>query len=171
MHVDADRLVAERGDPSVAADGEDEAPDLQRHRLLTIEWQTLSPDHGYVRPDLVNEAGADAVFDEAMARSAKLHDDLRDEFPAQAPYAVAMAYRLRYVMQFNAREAMHLLELRSTPQGHPSYRRVAQAMHRAIAEVAGHRLLAEAMQHVSDDEPELERLESERRAAQRRGEM
>ena len=31
--------------------------DLQRHRLLTIEWQALTPDHGYVRPELIDEAG------------------------------------------------------------------------------------------------------------------
>jgi len=99
--------------------------DLQRHRLLTIEWQALTPRHGYLRPELVDEAGGGATFDDAMARSAALHDALVGIFPDQAAYAVAMAYRVRYVMQFNAREAMHLLELRSSPQGHPSYRRIA----------------------------------------------
>jgi hypothetical protein len=78
--------------------------DLQRHRLLTIEWQRLTPYHGYVRPDLIDEAGLAELFDSAMARSAALHDVLRPDYPEQASYAVAMAYRLRYVMQFNARE-------------------------------------------------------------------
>jgi thymidylate synthase ThyX len=81
---------------------------------------------------------------------------------------VAMAYRLRYVMQFNAREAIHLLELRSSPQGHPAYRRVALEMHAQIAERAGHRAIAAAMSHMTVDAPELERLESERRAEARR---
>ena len=63
-----------------------------------------------------------------------------------APYAVVMAYRVRFYMDMNAREAMHVIELRTAPQGHPSYRRVCQLMHRAIAEVAGHRAIAEAMQ-------------------------
>ena len=98
--------------------------DLQRHRLLTIEWQRLSPDLGFVRPELIDEAGQTATFDEAMHRSARLHDALVEEFPEQAAYAVSMAYRIRYVMQFNAREAIHLLELRSGAQGHPAYRRV-----------------------------------------------
>ena len=40
-------------------------------------------------------------------------------------------------MTLNAREAMHLIELRSLPQGHESYRAVAQEMHRQIAEVGG----------------------------------
>jgi thymidylate synthase ThyX len=75
---------------------------------------------------------------------------------------------MRYSMQFNLREAMHLIELRSSPQGHPSYRQVALEMHRQIAEVAGHRALAQTMTHVTMQAPELERLEAERRAEARR---
>jgi thymidylate synthase ThyX len=143
--------------------------DLQRHRMLTIEWQALTPNHGFVRPELVEEAGMAEVFDDAMARSAALYDALRPEFPHQAGYAVAMAYRMRYTMQFNAREAIHLLELRSSSQGHPAYRRVALEMHRLIAEQAGHRAVAEAMTHLTTEAPELERLDAERRAEARRG--
>jgi hypothetical protein len=72
-------------------------------------------------------------------------------------------------MQFNAREAMHLLELRSSAQGHPAYRRIALEMHRLIAEQAGHTAIAAAMTHITTDAPALERLESERRAEARRG--
>ena len=143
--------------------------DLQRHRMLTIEWQSLTPNHGYVRPELVEEAGMTDVFDDAMARSASLYDSLKEEFPQQAQYAVSMAYRMRYTMQFNAREAIHMLELRSSPQGHPSYRRIALEMHRLIAEQAGHRAVASAMTHLTTEAPELERLEAERRAEARRG--
>ncbi len=142
--------------------------DLQRHRLLTIEWQPLTPNHGYTKPELVDEAGLGPVFDEAMHRSASLFDVLRPDFEPQASYAVSMAYRVRYVMQFNAREAIHMLELRSSPQGHPAYRRVALEMHRLIAEQAGHRAIAEAMIHMTVEAPELERLEAERRAESRR---
>ena len=142
--------------------------DLQRHRLLTIEWQPLTPYHGYTRPELVDEAGVADEFDEAMDRSALLYDLMAPDFPVQAQYAVSMAYRVRYVMQFNAREAIHLLELRSSPQGHPAYRRVALTMHRLIAEQAGHRAIAAAMSHITESEPGLERLEAERRAEARR---
>ena len=142
--------------------------DLQRHRMLTIEWQRLSPDHGFELPDLVAEAGCADDFQSAMDRSRELYEALRPEYPEQAPYAISMAYRLRYAMQFNAREAMHMLELRSAPQGHPSYRRVALEMHRQIAEVAGHRALAAAMTHITHEASELERLDSERRAEERR---
>jgi thymidylate synthase ThyX len=142
--------------------------DLQRHRMLTIEWQALSPAHGYVLPDAVIEAGGGEVFEAAMDRSADLHDAMADRFPEQASYAVSLAYRVRYVMQFNAREAMHMLELRSSPQGHVDYRRVAQEMHRQIAEVAGHRMVADLMTFVDHEDYALERLDSERRAEQRR---
>ena len=142
--------------------------DLQRHRMLTVEWQPLSPGHGYVLPALVAEAGERPRFEQAMERSAELFDALVDRFSSQASYAVALAYRIRYVMQFNAREAMHMLELRSTPQGHPEYRRVVQSMHRLIAEQAGHKVLADSFCFVDHSDVELERLESERRAEARR---
>jgi thymidylate synthase ThyX len=143
--------------------------DLQRHRMLTIEWQRLSPVHGYTRPPDLDHAGVAGEFDAAMERSARLHEALADPFPEQASYAVALAYRIRFSMQFNAREAMHLLELRTTPQGHPAYRSVAQQMHRHIADTAGHHAIAEAMRFVDHStETELERLESERRAELRR---
>jgi thymidylate synthase ThyX len=143
--------------------------DLQRHRMLTIEWQALSPRHGCTRPEAVELAGAADRFDEAMERSAALHDALAERFPAQAAYAVSLAYKVRFYLHLNAREAMHLLELRTTPQGHPAYRVVGQEMHRLIAEQAGHRALAEAMRFVDHSpEPSLERLEAERRAEARR---
>jgi thymidylate synthase ThyX len=142
--------------------------DLQRHRMLTIEWQALSPRHGYAIPDAVREAGLADRFDDAMQRSASLYDALVDRFPAEAPYAVSLAYRVRYVMQMNAREAMHLCELRSSVQGHPTYRTVAQAMHTLIAERAGHRAIAAAMSHVDHATYELERLSAERAAEARR---
>jgi len=142
--------------------------DLQRHRMLTIEWQPLSPHHGYAIPDAVREAGLAGRFDDAMHRSADLHDALAERFPVEAPYAVSLAYRVRYVMQMNAREAMHLCELRSSAQGHPTYRTVAQAMHTLIAERAGHRAIAAAMSHVDHATYELERLSAERAAEARR---
>jgi thymidylate synthase ThyX len=143
--------------------------DLQRHRMLTIEWQRLTPRHGFTRPESVDAAGQAARFDEAMERSEALFDDLEPDFPDQASYAVALAYRIRFVMQINARAAMHMLELRTTPQGHPAYRWVAQQMHRRIADDAGHHAVAELMRYVDHDpEPDLERLDAERRAEARR---
>jgi thymidylate synthase ThyX len=143
--------------------------DLQRHRMLTIEWQQLSPHHTYTRPEAVDAAEASDAFDGAMTRSASLYDALVGEFPEQAPYAVSLAYKLRFAMQMNAREAMHLIELRTTPQGHPAYREVAQEMHRLISEEAGHPAVAELMRFADHSpEPALERLDAERRAEARR---
>jgi thymidylate synthase ThyX len=143
--------------------------DLQRHRLLTVEWQQLTTRHGYTRPELIDEAGVADKFDAAMERSAELFEALEPPFEAQASYAVALAYRVRFNFNLNARAAMHMLELRSTPQGHPAYRLVAQQMHRSIAEEAGHHAIAEMMTFVNHaTDTELERLEAERRAEARR---
>jgi thymidylate synthase ThyX len=146
--------------------------DLQRHRLLTVEWQDLTPSHGYTIPRAVTEAGAEKAYGAAMVRSAGLHAVMAERLGrTQAAYAVALAYRVRYVRQFNAREAMHLIELRTGPQGHPEYRKVCQQMHRLILEKAGHRAVAELMTYMDDADYEddgLERLEGERRAETRR---
>ena len=142
--------------------------DLQRHRMLTIEWQQLTPHHGYEMPGPVSDAGLAHRYDEAMERSAELYAALVEAFPHQAAYVVSLGYRMRYVMQMNAREAMHLCELRSSPQGHPTYRRVAQEMHRQISERAGHRAIAEAMRFVDHGTYDLERLDAERAAETRR---
>ncbi|MEO7190464.1 MAG: FAD-dependent thymidylate synthase [Vicinamibacterales bacterium] len=138
--------------------------DLQRHRLLTIEWQRLTPLHGYTQPEAMVDAGGDSDWRDVMERSAELYTELSDAgLPSVAQYAVSMAYRFRFVMDMNAREAMHVLELRTAPAGHPAYRRVCQQMHRQIADVAGHRAIAETMCFVDHSAVELERLQEERR--------
>jgi thymidylate synthase ThyX len=143
--------------------------DLQRHRLLTLERQRLTPRHGYVLPEAVVEAGGADDWRRVMDESAALHDAITAAgLPEVGAYAVAMAYRVRFYMAMNAREAMHVIELRSAPQGHPAYRRICQAMHRLIAEGAGHRAIAAAMQYADHSEVALERLEAERAAERRR---
>jgi hypothetical protein len=142
--------------------------DLQRHRLLTVEWQPLTVDLGFDVPEVVVEAGLDDRYRESLSRSADLFYDVRKDFPEQAQYCVALAFRIRYAMQMNAREAMHLIELRSGPQGHPSYRRIAQEMARLIRDQAGHPGIADAMTYVDFSDTDLERLEAERTAERNR---
>jgi thymidylate synthase ThyX len=143
--------------------------DLQRHRLLTIEWQDLSPAHGFELPPEIEDAGAGRDWHRTMEESSALHASLHDSIGAEAAqYAVSMAHRIRFAMQMNAREAMHVIELRTSPQGHPVYRRVGQNMHRLIAEEAGHRAIAEAMRFADHSDVDLERLEAERRTEARR---
>ncbi|MGH9268084.1 MAG: FAD-dependent thymidylate synthase [Acidimicrobiales bacterium] len=142
--------------------------DLQRHRMLTVEWQDLTPRHGYQVPAAVDGAGLTEPFVAAMARSAALWEALAAVVgPLRAAYAVTLAHRIRFVIQMNAREAMHLIELRSGAQGHPDYRSVAQEMHRLIADQAGHRAIAAMMSFVDRSTPALGRLAAERRAQPR----
>ena len=142
--------------------------DLQRHRLLTIEWQELSADHGYTEPAAIAEVGASDDWKRVMSRTRVLHGALSEVSTTLAQYALAMAYRIRYRMQMNAREAMHVIELRTAPQGHPAYRRVCQRMHRLVAEQAGHRAIADAMTFADHSTVELERLGAERATERRR---
>ena len=144
--------------------------DLQRHRMLTIDWQDLSAEHGYDMPAEAEELGFADSYREAAERSADLWGLVNADLPDQAPYTVCMAYRIRYVIQMNLREAFHLIELRTSPQGHPAYRKIAHELYRQIAEVAGHRTVAELMTYVDLGAVDLERLEAERRAERKRQE-
>ena len=144
--------------------------DLQRHRMLTCQWQRLGPELGAGVPEEVVEAGAGDEYRRALELSRGEYERLAGEGLADAaPYALCLGYRIRYVLDLNAREAMHLIELRSGREGHPTYRAVAQAMHERIASV--HPNVAEAMSHVdSTTEPRLERIMSEIRTHRKRAE-
>jgi thymidylate synthase ThyX len=138
--------------------------DLQRHRLLTVQWQTLGPELGAGVPDELDQAGAGDLYRAGLERSREEHARMVElGRPELAPYALALGYRIRYVLDMNAREAMHLIELRSGREGHPAYRAVAHALHAEVARV--HPAVAAAMTFVDrDTEPRLERILSEIRA-------
>ena len=142
--------------------------DLQRHRMLTCQWQRLGPELGAGVPDEVREAGAGDEYERALELSRREFDRLEVAgLAAAAPYALCLGYRIRYVLDLNAREAMHLCELRSGREGHPTYRAVAQAMHERISQV--HPAIGAAMSHVdSTTEPRLERILSEIRTHRKR---
>jgi thymidylate synthase ThyX len=142
--------------------------DLQRHRMLTCQWQRLGPDLGAGIPEEVREAGVGDEFERALELSRAEYERLAAAgMREQAPYALSLAYRIRYTLDLNAREAMHLIELRSGREGHPTYRAVAQAMHERIAAI--HPGVASAMDFVdSSTEPRLERIMSEIRTHRKR---
>ncbi len=137
--------------------------DLQRHRMLTVQWQTLGPHLGAGLPGELTAAGVADDYQRALEISQtewqRLADDGRE---GEALYSLCLGYRIRYVLDCNAREAMQLIELRSGREGHPSYRAVAHEMHRLIEQV--HPAVAAAMTHVDrETEPRLERILSEMR--------
>jgi hypothetical protein len=137
--------------------------DLQRHRMLTVQWQTLGPHLGAGVPYELEAAGVADDYRRALEVSRAEWERLTDAgHGGAALYALCLGYRIRYVLDLNAREAMQLIELRSGREGHPSYRAVAHEMHRLIGEV--HPAVAAAMTHVdTGTEPRLERILSEMR--------
>lgn len=137
--------------------------DLQRHRMVDdLQWQQLTPRYGYEVPALVDEAGLTDLFEKCFDLSAKLYSTLQAEgYVYEAQYATLLGHRMRWKVTYNAREAFHFHELRTSPQGHPGYRKLVLQMHEKLAEV--HPMLAEHMRFVNQDEdPELTRLAAER---------
>ena len=135
--------------------------DLHRHRILTQERQEFTTVHGYDTSPELEEAGFKLDFDRCMARAAELYEAIHRELPCQAQYVVPFAYKIRWYMKMNLREAVHLCELRTMPQGHPDYRFIAQEMWRRIQEV--HPALAEVGRFIDWKSYRLCRLQSEMR--------
>lgn len=137
--------------------------DLQRHRMVNdLTWQKLTPRYGYDIPDLVEEAGLTDKFQYCFDQSLKLHSILIEKgLENEAQYATLLGHKMRWKISYNARQAFHLHELRTTPHGHPGYRKIVKEMHDKLSEK--HPLLGQAMKFVNQDEdPELTRLAAER---------
>lgn len=135
--------------------------DLHRHRILTQERQEFTTAHGYDTPPEISEAGFKSEFDRCMERAAELYEQIYRDFPCEAQYAVPFAYKIRWYMKMNLREALHMVELRTLPQGHPDYRFICQEMWRKIQSV--HPTLAECGKFVDWRKYRLGRLQSEMR--------
>ena len=140
--------------------------DLHRHRILTQERQDFTTVHGYDTPQEIEEAGFKDDFDLCMNRAAELYDQMCKGLPSEAQYVVPFAYKIRWYMKMNLREAVHLCELRTMPQGHPDYRFICQEMWRKIQEV--HPTLAEVGKFIDWKSYRLGRLQSEMRTEYKR---
>lgn len=140
--------------------------DFHRHRVLTLERQLLGTRHGYVMPREINEIGIQKDFEDCMYKSKEVFDAISTRMPEQAQYVVNFAYNYQYFMKLNLREATHLIELRTVPQGHQDYRKVAQEMFRAIKKV--HPNLSNIIKFADMKSYGLERLEAEKRIEAKR---
>ena len=143
--------------------------DLHRHRLLTLQRQLLTTDLGYVMPKEIKILGLDRVYEECMNNTKKVFEKIRVKYPEQAQYIVNFAFNYHYMLRLNLREACHLIELRTIPQGHTDYRRVAQAMFAKIKKV--HPKICQVIKFVDLKEYDLERFESEKRTEMKRKRM
>ncbi len=140
--------------------------DFHRHRALTLERQLLTTDHGYNIPNEIKVLGIEKDYHECMNKTKHAFDKIRIKYPEQGQYVVNFAYNYPYFIKFNLREACHLIELRTVPQGHIDYRRVAQQMFREINKI--HPNLSKIMKFVDLKEYDLERFESEKRTEEKR---
>lgn len=138
--------------------------DLQRHRIVSdLSWQKLTPRYGYDIPELVQEAGLVDDFQQAFDLSLELYSLLQAAgYEEEAQYATLLGHNMRWKVTMNAREAMHFMELRTSAQGHPGYRKIVQEMYDQLS--SAHPLIASTMIYINkQDSPELTRLEEEKR--------
>ena len=141
--------------------------DIHRHRTLTMHRQILTTNHGYCIPDEIEEAGFGKDFADCMQSSKETFNIISKDYPEQAQYMVNFAYNYPYLMKLNLREACHLIELRTIPQGHADYRRMAQDMLNQIRTV--HPGLSKIIKFADMNKYGLERFNAEKKKAAKIG--
>lgn len=137
--------------------------DLQRHRMLTIQWQKLSPVNGYTMPEELNEyLELKNLFKKAIEKAGAYFYTIKKVTNADlAQYVIPFAYNIRYMFNVNLREAIHLIELRTQKQGHIAYRKICLDMYSLISEKTNHALLLDVMKFIDFSFYELSREDAE----------
>ena len=143
--------------------------DLHRHRILTIERQLLSTKHGYDIPNEIIDSGIDKDFRDCMYLSDNVYQNIAKTMPIEAQYAVNFAYRYPYFIKINLRELYHMIELRTSAQGHPDYRYICQQIYKKINDI--HPILTKGMKFVNLNEYKLGRFDTEKRKEMKRREL
>ena len=136
--------------------------DLHRHRMLTQERQFLTCNYGYYVPPEILDTEMEAIYREVLDRAKGVYDQIARELPEEAQYVVPMAYNVRWYFHLNLRALQWLVELRSQAAGHPTYRKIAQEMAKAVK--TAHPQFEPFLSFVDYSETELGRLASEERS-------
>jgi len=143
--------------------------DLHRHRLLTMNRQLLSTKYGYDTPREITELGIEKDYNDCMYLCNESYNLISPSMPSEAQYVVNFAYRYPYFIKMNLREASHMIELRTTPQGHIDYRNICQQMYSLIKQV--NPVIAEGIKFVDMNSYDLERFKSEKNTAMKKSRL
>ena len=100
--------------------------------MNTQQRQLFTTKLGYGIPPEIETIGATEQLVECFKKADELFDVMAKENSTLAQYAVLHGHYVRWMLGINDRALMHMLELRSTPQGHPQYRVAAQEMHKLV---------------------------------------
>ncbi|MGO8719514.1 MAG: FAD-dependent thymidylate synthase [Acidobacteriaceae bacterium] len=110
--------------------------DMHRHRRCVQTIQSFTSLHGYDVPELLENSDLCEPYEiavrEAHATFGALSQADISEANATAQYVLPLGTRCRSLFKMDFAEALYIAELRSAPQGHISYRRVAWEMYEAI---------------------------------------
>jgi thymidylate synthase ThyX len=108
--------------------------DMHRHRRCVQILQAFTSAHGYEIPEGLARAGLLPQYDAAMTRAHKAFVNVSQAgFVENAAYVLPLGTRTRALFKMDFAEALYIAELRSTPAGHFSYRRIAWEMYQAVA--------------------------------------
>ena len=143
--------------------------DLHRHRMLTMSRQLLSTKYGYDTPREITGLGVEKDYNDCMYLCNDSYKLISSRMPCEAQYVVNFAYRYPYFIKMNLREACHMIELRTTPQGHPDYRNVCQQMYSLISQA--NPVIAKGIKFVDMNSYDLERFGAEKNTAMKKSRL
>ncbi len=119
--------------------------DLHRHRRTVQVQQPLTFEHGFERPEEVFQAGLGPeaalsalehglgeAFVESLVKAEQAARLVRAVDERAADYLLPLAYRTRCLFKMDWAQAAYMIELRTGPAGHFSYRRIAWQMYTAL---------------------------------------
>jgi thymidylate synthase ThyX len=101
--------------------------DLQRHRKCEQFVEPLTTQYGFAIPDDIAGSELEHKYVSAMNSVTSYADDVMND-PDLSQYIIPLGYLHRSVFQMSLKELYYLVELRTRPHGHMSYRRVAHKM-------------------------------------------
>ena len=131
--------------------------------------QLLSTKYGFDVPKEIIELGIEKDYLDCMYSSNNTYSSIVTTMPVEAQYVVNFAYRYPYFIKMNLREACHMIELRTTPQGHPDYRNACQQIYSWIKHV--HPVISEGIKFVDMNIYDLERFQSEKNTALKKSKL
>lgn len=106
--------------------------DMHRHRRCVQVLQDFTSQHGFDVPEALQQAGLEMRYTRAMESAHGVYARLAKDHPQSARYALPLGTKNRALFKMDFAEALYISELRSAPQGHFSYRRIAWEMYEAV---------------------------------------
>lgn len=113
--------------------------DIQRHRATKQLWQGSTSIHGYDYPEYIDLPWMENFkenYDRVMTAWVELGRKVIKENVVASEYSCALWHLIRTTCEMDPGQIAYVIELRTTPQGHDSYRRLFLELYRQFKQLS-----------------------------------